>query len=88
MRGWKWAEFFANRRENICRQRFAREQREAAFRSTSSAIILASGTVSGIRTSLSIEQKPDCFCSGSDCAPARALNELGNGWNGNVFPAG
>ena len=39
-------------------------------------------------SAMSIQQKPDSFCSSNDAASACVLDELGNRWNRNVFPTG
>src|SRR4029077_17382227 len=63
-----------DRGKNVTWKHAASEERDTAFRRSN--------------TCTSIEQKTDGFRAGNRCAPACALNKLGNRWNGNVFSIG
>ena len=71
---WKRAKRGNDGRKNITGKRLTREKRDAVFRSPN--------------TRMSIQQKTDSFRAGNRRSPACALNELGDGRNGDEFAAG
>ena len=90
MARWKRTERGGNRSKRVARQRFAREQRDAARSPHLHPLPFGEGRGGLARLAksacnVSIQQEPDSFCRRNYRAPACALDEFGNGWNGDVF---